>query len=50
MRRENRGEQSNPEVPGAQKHDLVRRIAELDANPENVLTWEQIREAVLKGR
>jgi putative addiction module component (TIGR02574 family) len=26
-----------------QKRELDRRIAELDANPENVLTWEQIK-------
>ena len=40
------------EVPGpreAQKIDLQRRVAELDANPSNVLTWEEIKTRV-KGR
>jgi putative addiction module component (TIGR02574 family) len=27
----------------AQKRELDRRIAELNANPDNVLTWEQIK-------
>ena len=43
-------EQAIPEVTEAQKRDLDRRIAELDANPENVLTWEQIKESILRGR
>jgi putative addiction module component (TIGR02574 family) len=29
-----------------QKRELDRRIAELDANPENVLTWEEIKSRV----
>lgn len=29
-----------------QRVDLARRDAELDANPEIILTWEQIRESV----
>jgi putative addiction module component (TIGR02574 family) len=29
-----------------QKQELDRRIAELDANPENVLTWEAIKSRV----
>ena len=43
-------EQATPKVTEAQKRDLDRRIAELDANPENVLTWEQIKESILRGR
>jgi putative addiction module component (TIGR02574 family) len=33
------------EVPltEAQRHELDRRLAELDANPANVLTWEEIK-------
>lgn len=27
----------------SQKCELDRRLAELDANPENVLTWEEIK-------
>ena len=39
------------EVPltEAQKRELDRRLAELDANPKNVLTWEQIQ-AHVRGR
>lgn len=32
-----------------QKDLLDRRIADLDANPANVLTWEQIKEHVRSG-
>jgi putative addiction module component (TIGR02574 family) len=32
-----------------QKRELDRRIAELDANPQNVLTWEEIK-AHVRGR
>ncbi len=31
-----------------QKRMLDRRRAELDANPDNVLTWEQIKAHVLR--
>jgi putative addiction module component (TIGR02574 family) len=33
----------------SQKADLGRRTKELDENPQNVLTWEQI-EAHVRGR
>ena len=33
----------------SQKADLGRRMKELDENPQNVLTWEQI-EAHVRGR
>lgn len=33
----------------AEKRMLDRRLAELDANPENVLTWEEIK-AWVKGQ
>ena len=32
-----------------QKREFDRRIADLDANPENVLTWEEIK-ARVRGR
>jgi putative addiction module component (TIGR02574 family) len=32
-----------------QKRELDRRIAELDANPQNVRTWEEIK-AHVRGR
>ncbi len=42
-------DQAPPELSEAQKKELSRRIAELDADPNNVLTWEQIK-AHVKGR
>jgi putative addiction module component (TIGR02574 family) len=36
-------DQSQLDLSDAQKKDLTRRIAELDADPNNVLTWEQIK-------
>ena len=37
------------EIPltDSQKELLDRRIADLEANPQNVLTWEQIKEHVI---
>ena len=37
------------DITESQKKDLDRRLAELDANPQNVLSWEQIKEHV-RGR
>jgi putative addiction module component (TIGR02574 family) len=37
------------ELTAAQKHELDRRIADLDAQPDNVLTWEEIKTRV-RGR
>ena len=42
-------EQAVPSLTEDQKRELDRRIAELDANPSNVLTWEQIK-ARVRGR
>ncbi len=36
-------DQAPPDLSEAQKDDLKRRVGELDANPNNVLTWEQIK-------
>jgi putative addiction module component (TIGR02574 family) len=33
-----------------QKRELDRRIADLDANPKNVLTWEEIKARVREQR
>ena len=44
---------AEPEHPGltdAQKKDLDRRVAELDANPENVRAWEAIRAGIVERR
>ena len=37
------GDWSPAELTPGQKDELDRRMAELDANPNNVLTWEQIK-------
>jgi putative addiction module component (TIGR02574 family) len=36
-------EQAPPDLTECQKKDLTRRLAELDADPNNVLTWEEIK-------
>jgi putative addiction module component (TIGR02574 family) len=41
-------EASLPGPTATQKLDLQRRLADLDANPSNVLTWEEIK-ARVKG-
>jgi len=35
-----------PDLTEQQKQELDRRIAELDADPNNVLTWEEIKARV----
>lgn len=42
-------EEPLPELTDEQRQLFARRIADLDANPEKVLTWEQIK-ARVKGR
>ena len=42
-------EQVAPDLTEAQKQELDRRIADGEANPNNVLTWEEIRASV-KGQ
>ena len=37
------------ELTTEQKRELDRRIADLDAQPDNVLTWEEIK-ARVRGR
>ena len=41
-------EQLNPDLTEVQKDILDRRINELDASPDNVLTWEEIK-AYVRG-
>ena len=43
-------EQAHPDLTEAQKKELDRRIADLDANPGNILTWEEIKTRVRGGR
>ena len=33
----------------AQKQEMDRRLADLDANPNNVLTWQEIKDRI-RGR
>lgn len=33
----------------AQKRELDRRIADLDANPDDVLTWEEVKASLRDG-
>jgi len=36
-------EQASPNLTEAQKQELDRRISKSEENPEDVLTWEQIK-------
>jgi len=40
---------SPADLTSGQKEELQRRTAELDANPANVLTWDQIKAHVKRG-
>lgn len=42
-------EQSYPDLTEAQKQELDYRISKYEENPENVLTWEQIK-ALVKNK
>jgi putative addiction module component (TIGR02574 family) len=39
-------EQSYPNLTEAQKQELDHRISKYEENPENVLTWKQIKTSV----
>jgi putative addiction module component (TIGR02574 family) len=39
-------EEALPGLSDDQKRELDRRVAELDSNPDDVLTWEQIKARV----
>jgi putative addiction module component (TIGR02574 family) len=42
-------EQSYPDLTDGQKQELEHRIIDYEANPDDVLTWEDIK-ASIKGR
>ncbi len=42
-------EQAYPELTDAQKRELDDRIEDYDRNPDNVLTWEEVK-ASIKGQ
>lgn len=39
-----------PDLSDAQKTDLDRRLADLRANPDTVMTWDEIKDYVRWGR
>jgi putative addiction module component (TIGR02574 family) len=40
-------EQVYPDLTDAQKQELDRRTADYNSNPDNVLTWEEIKASIL---
>jgi len=41
-------EQAYPDLTEVQQQELDRRIADHEANPDNVLTWEEIKASLRK--
>lgn len=41
-------EKDYPDLTEAQQEELDRRIADREANPDNVLTWEEIKVSLKK--
>ncbi len=41
-------EQAYPELTDEQKQELENRIADSDANSDNVMTWQEVRESIRK--
>ncbi|OKH40074.1 hypothetical protein NIES2119_03760 [[Phormidium ambiguum] IAM M-71] len=41
-------EQAYPDLTEAQQQEIDRRIADHEANPDNVLTWEEIKASLRK--
>ena len=39
-------EEAYPELTEEEKQELDNRIAESDANPDNVMTWEEVRNSI----
>lgn len=39
-------EQVHPDLTEFQKQELDRRINDFEANPENVLTWEEVKGSI----
>jgi putative addiction module component (TIGR02574 family) len=42
-------EQAYPDLTAAQKRELDRRITDYEANPDDVMTWQEIK-ASIKGQ
>jgi putative addiction module component (TIGR02574 family) len=43
-------DQVYPDFTEVQKRELDRRIADYDANPDNVLTWEEVKASIKKSK
>ncbi|MBO1052015.1 MULTISPECIES: addiction module protein [unclassified Dolichospermum] len=39
-------EQAYPDLTTAQKRELDRRITDYEANPDDVMTWEEIKSSI----
>jgi len=39
-------EQAYPDLTTAQKRELDRRISDYEANPDDVMTWEEIKASI----
>jgi putative addiction module component (TIGR02574 family) len=39
-------EQAYPDLTTSQKRELDRRISDYEANPDNVMTWEEIKSSI----
>jgi len=43
-------EQDYPDLTELQKQELDRRIADSEANPDNLLTWEEVQASIKAPR
>jgi putative addiction module component (TIGR02574 family) len=43
-------EQAYPELMDVQKQELDRRIADSESNPDNVMTWQQVKASIHKSK
>lgn len=41
-------EQTYPDLTAAQKQEMDRRINDYETNPDNVMTWEEIKASIKK--
>ncbi|KHG42157.1 MAG: addiction module protein [Aphanizomenon flos-aquae KM1D3_PB] len=39
-------EQAYPDLTAAQKRELDRRISDYETNPDNVMTWQEIKASI----
>ena len=39
-------EQAYPDLTTAQKRELDRRISDYEANPDDIMTWEEIKSSI----